>query len=50
MTYETTSEGAVSEPGSGQAGDEHQQQPETVTHDGKLSGKLESVKIDETKS
>ena len=45
VTYETTSEGAVSEPGSGQAGDEHQQQPETVTHDGKLSGKLESVKI-----
>lgn len=45
VTYETSSEGAVSEPENGQSGESHTQKPETVIRHGKLSGKLESVKI-----
>ena len=45
VTYQTTSEGATSNPDEGEAGDDHTQESETVTMQGKLSGKLESVEI-----
>ena len=45
VTYQTTSEGATSKPEGDQAGDDHQQESETVTQEGKLSGKLESVEV-----
>lgn len=45
ITYRTTSEGATSQPEEGEAGDAHTQQPETVSRNGRLTGKLEAVEI-----
>lgn len=45
ITYDVTSTGAESKPEEGHAGDDHIQEPETVTVKGKLSGKLETVEV-----
>ena len=45
VTYQVTTEGSESNPEDGQAGDHNTEGPETVTLNGKLSGKLESFEV-----